>query len=1212
MSRRNYEERTSEAVRDCLGSMLPHSEVKTLARNAEERQLLLLTMPQLVAGFGFTSRDLKNTYNRLYSTFKQEYSEHRDEWDEMDLAFVLCVPEDISGLQEFGSSVETDVYFCRKYVVAVNGHVASSLSRLPFLPLFTEPGVAVRLPSAQTFLQASGVPPVLARYVVKKGERSARAVLEECMGGTFGELGIPERSSEGGSRAESTEAAAIRVRSISIEGFRAYRQKAELSFGEDLTVLFGPNGFGKTSVFDAIDFAFTGEIGRLRTRSEERFIRVAAHLDSTNGANGVRLTVGINGEAHELVRCVTSRKSAQLDGMRLDRKATLQRLTGWRGLGADRIENMISLFRATHLFSQEHQELARDFQSECRLPSEVVARLLAYEDYHATREKVSDICDIATKEIRSIDHEIEQNERLASDESEELESLGRTRQGDIPSEDLSGLVEAIAKRINVAGIDTLSIEPKVETLRSWRTALETRSSGLRTRSQTLSACAGLLEELPRRQGELTNGQARIESLKSKVHLATEQVSEARERRRERIVRVEQMEGKVRHLVNRRNTLAWLEENEGLHASLYTEVNSTSEKLDDKSADLDRLVDKEKSLSATLGERKARRASIAQSLREKQSEMQHGETIREGIATWEANTERLRDIGKEEEILRKTALDIQRSTERLRAALHTATAKEEQLTLRIGEIEASRAELNELIETFEDRIESGVCPTCGHDHGSRRRLLERISVQLGREVATDERVSRDAVRARVEELGSIIQEVEARGQRTTRELAELSEERDIVATEVGTFWEMLESFSILAGSDADAVRKEVGARCALLERQIGELTVEVTRAGEESETARREWEATTRSIQRVQIEVNELQKGLEIASRRLESLLDDPRNQGDVVLGSPSRVVRERRRSTDAVAASTQELLGKEMEALQVAEESLSASEANLASRERELNTLSSEVTKLSERCSRIERLLTNAKVDREENQDALLHRAQVVAEEASVVEDLIEEVARAELVVDAATTRAAYRRLHSRLADRRLAMSQLKSTRDAYERWLKYFREVLDLVASEQDKAVSRFTNEYGPRTSIIQRRLRSVYGFDDVEIFSEGSKILVRVSRDGKQLRPTDYFSQSQQQTLLLGLFLTACVSQTWSGLAPVFLDDPVAHFDDLNIFAFLDLIDGLLNDYGAGKRQFVVSTCDQRFLELAREKFAYRGDSVKYYSFQGIGEDGPIIRVN
>ena len=1212
MSHLDYAERTSEAVLDYLGRMLPTSEVTRLAHNADERQLLLLKMPQLVAGFGFTSHDLKSTYARLYATFKREYSEHRDEWDEMDLAFVLCVPEDISGLQAFGSSVETDVYFCRKYVVPVNGHVGTSLARLPFLPLFTERSVALRLPSAQTFLQDSGVPAVLARYVVKKGERSARAVLEECVGGTFGELRIPKKSTEGRSHVESTEAVTIRVRSISIEGFRAYRRKTELSFGADLTVLFGPNGFGKTSVFDAIDFAFTGEIGRLRTRSEERFSRVAAHLDSTNGANGVRLTVGINGEAHELVRGVAERKSAQMDGIQLDRKATLQKLTGWRGPGTDRIENMISLFRATHLFSQEHQELARDFQSECRLPSEVVARLLAYEDYHATREKVSEVCDIATKEIRSIDDKIEEHKRLASVESEELESVGRTMQSDSPIEDLSGFVEAIAKRIGGMGIVIDSIEPRTETLRSWRMALETRSSQLRKRSQALTACLGPLEELPRRREELSSNQARLESVKSAVVLATERKNKARASRMEIVTRIEQLEGRLKYLVGRRNTLAWIKENERLHTALRTRVNSSSEQLTSMSRDLDRLVDKEKSLSATLRERETRRVSIAQTLSDTQSKMQGGQIILGEMPAWEKNRERLRNIEKEEKILLKTASEVRRSTDRLHAALRMAVQEEEQLTLKIGEVEANRGELNQLVEALEDHIDSGVCPTCGQDHGSRRQLLERISVQMGRAVATDERASRDTLRAQVKELRSDIREHEGRAKRTTHQLTELAEEREIVAAKVATFSDMLEGFAVLASGDADAARKEVAARYALLERQNRELTADVTRVGEESDSAKREWEATTRSIRQVQGEVNEIQNGLDSASRQLDNLLDDPQNQGDIVLGSPSEVVREQERSTDAESASTQELLSREREALRIAEESLSASEADLTSREAESTALSSEIAKLSQRCFGIEGLLANAGVDHQEDQDAVLHRAQGVAEEASVVDSLIEEVARAELVIDAATTRAAYRRLRSRLIDLRSKISELKSKRNVYNRWLEYFEEILTLVASEQDRAVSIFTNEYGPRTSIIQQRLRSVYGFEDVEICSQESKILVRVSRRGKRLRPTDYFSQSQQQTLLLGLFLTACVSQTWSGLAPVFLDDPVGHFDDLNIFAFLDLIDGMLNDHSAGKRQFIVSTCDRTFFELAREKFAYRGDTVKYYSFHGIGEEGPIIKVN
>jgi len=173
---------------------------------------------------------------------------------------------------------------------------------------------------------------------------------------------------------------------------------------------------------------------------------------------------------------------------------------------------------------------------------------------------------------------------------------------------------------------------------------------------------------------------------------------------------------------------------------------------------------------------------------------------------------------------------------------------------------------------------------------------------------------------------------------------------------------------------------------------------------------------------------------------------------------------------------------------------------------------------------------------------------------------------------------------------------------------LKYFNDLSKLVSSQQNDAIANFTREYGPRTSVIQSRLRSVYGFDEIEIHSHESAINVRVKRHGETLRPTDYFSQSQQQTLLLGLFLTACSSQTWSAFSPVLLDDPVTHFDDLNTYAFLDLIVGLIeSDFE--KRQFIIATCDEKLFQLARQKFRPLKERTRFYRFSAFSTEGPTI---
>jgi exonuclease SbcC len=187
-------------------------------------------------------------------------------------------------------------------------------------------------------------------------------------------------------------------------------------------------------------------------------------------------------------------------------------------------------------------------------------------------------------------------------------------------------------------------------------------------------------------------------------------------------------------------------------------------------------------------------------------------------------------------------------------------------------------------------------------------------------------------------------------------------------------------------------------------------------------------------------------------------------------------------------------------------------------------------------------------------------------------------------------------------------LEKLRTRRLLEESWRQYFQEIRKGLEAEQASAVKRYTQQYGPRTSVVQRRLRTVYGFGDIVLKPFKDRIDVRVKRDNEELRPTDYFSESQKQILLLSIFLTACSTQTWSAFSPIFLDDPVTHFDDLNSYSFLDLLVGLVENDRC-KRQFVFSTCEERLFQLARNRFRSFGDRAKFYSFKSLGRDGPVI---
>jgi len=58
-----------------------------------------------------------------------------------------------------------------------------------------------------------------------------------------------------------------KINRVEITGFKVF-ERFEESFESDFIVLDGPNGFGKTSVYDAIQLLFCGEIPRILALSK--------------------------------------------------------------------------------------------------------------------------------------------------------------------------------------------------------------------------------------------------------------------------------------------------------------------------------------------------------------------------------------------------------------------------------------------------------------------------------------------------------------------------------------------------------------------------------------------------------------------------------------------------------------------------------------------------------------------------------------------------------------------------------------------------------------------------------------------------------------------------------------------------------------------------------------------------------------------------------
>lgn len=1194
-----------EDVEEYLGSIMPAATVVRAVVDTSRPPLLILQTSKHVAAFAFSDGVIQPDYDSLYSGFKSYYSKHERQLVSLDLAFVYCVPEVASNLEEFCSRIETDVYFCRKFVVPLTAPIGQALARLPFLPLTPLNGRALRPPSAQTLLQRSGVPAVLAKYLVVQQERSAEGIVDDCLSKKF-TPGIQVAPPSGlPSVDQGTPHAPIHLSAITIKNFRAYRKPQTFALGSDITILYGPNGFGKTSFFDAIDFAVTGGIGRLPATSDEDFEKAAAHLDSEPSQSVVELTFQDSDASHEIVRTVTQRRHALLDGAAKDRKAVLTALTGGRNSQVDRVENFVSLFRATHLFSQEQQELTKDFQQDCRLSAEIVSRMLAFEDYANAVKKSTEVHALfeiaigdASVRVRQLSDEIEE-------EKNELARLNPPNEGGPDIDALDAEIESTKQRLADAGIEYSTAGSRLELVRNWRGLLEVRIAQAQSNIDNLATTATKAAELPQINKDLLDFGEQIRGVGDRLKIA-EKKRLTIQSNIDRIASALSLADNERRLATDQiNAVQKLREVKPRYLEVVAYSKSETEKADGYREYLEQNRRTAETVAGNLrvAEESRRRATAFLEL--KQLQLSATFDLAERIVQWRSAQTRIRELPQLETKSQDALDSLLDDEELLLAQLRTVEADALVISTSIAEVERSHNELEKLLSQLEGHVTDGTCPLCGDDHVSKENLIERIRSQVAVDAATGLRLALSGLREREKGLLDKL-EVNKRGQRELNSaIQSLQAEFSNLTSEVNRFEREA------AALELDSVDSELEQG---IERKLREVRREVINAKSQiqnaidAEGAARSGIANAHGLSTALI--NQIEEALGKANAAKEEL---ERLRGSIQ-ASEVNIDSSESQLNEAVESGRTRLAGAQSSIVE-AQASIERERAHLAQLQQEADTLQKQLIdirtregSLSQRQTQILALIATAKMPADSSEAEFAEAVTLEVRARVKLSSLLDTASSLEIALDAATTAAAYDRLRLGIRDKQAGIAVAKARRNACRPWEKYFSSVVELVSSEQNRAIDDFTREYGPRSSIIQRRLRSVYGFDNIEISSHESSIAVRVTRRGEGLRPTDYFSQSQQQTLLLGLFLTACSSQNWSAFSPVFLDDPVTHFDDLNTYSLLDLIAGLI-EQEFGKRQFIISTCDEKLFQLARQKFHSMNERAKFYRFSSIGQDGPKV---
>lgn len=109
-------------------------------------------------------------------------------------------------------------------------------------------------------------------------------------------------------------------------------------------------------------------------------------------------------------------------------------------------------------------------------------------------------------------------------------------------------------------------------------------------------------------------------------------------------------------------------------------------------------------------------------------------------------------------------------------------------------------------------------------------------------------------------------------------------------------------------------------------------------------------------------------------------------------------------------------------------------------------------------------------------------------------------------------------------------------------------------------------------------------------------------------KVNPAFTFSSAQVNVVAVSIFLGMALRQQCSNLKTILLDDPIQNMDDLNVISFIDILRNCLsiNKTETNNKQIIISTHDQDFYKIMIKKFRFvKNKSFEFISYSNQGPE-------
>jgi len=179
---------------------------------------------------------------------------------------------------------------------------------------------------------------------------------------------------------------------------------------------------------------------------------------------------------------------------------------------------------------------------------------------------------------------------------------------------------------------------------------------------------------------------------------------------------------------------------------------------------------------------------------------------------------------------------------------------------------------------------------------------------------------------------------------------------------------------------------------------------------------------------------------------------------------------------------------------------------------------------------------------------------------------------------------------------------------------LVFLNETVKVELERERKKVSRFIHE-NIKSFFFQELINSIYGkidphpkYKDIsfdcDFSQEKPRLHILVSDESGGIVPNLYFSSAQLNILSLSIFLAKALNVSDPSGKPVnciFIDDPIQAMDSINILSIIDLFRSIVANMG---KQIILSTHDENFHKLLKMKIPPELFKSRYIELESFGK--------